>query len=106
MKLGIRELSFNLPSNPFGQNIENISAAAKNAHNIKKKAGGSNKKFDEALRKLLALIQGGEHLEHSINTLLDVRALAISLGTELAERVDLTQSVLRKILKIRKKPGA
>jgi len=106
MKIGITELNFVLPANPFGllpQRFENITNSIKT---LTRKAGTSNEKYKEAYAAVHLAIRKSQDLTRVLDKPIKVRALAMLLQSEIQDQINLTDTVLRKINQLRPTPSS
>lgn len=107
MKLtNIRRLKFSLPEAPFGTQLDTIKNLKDDLVSLTVKAGTENEKFKAAYSSLLRGVQRGQDLETELDASIKVRALALSLATPHADKISLTQRVLKKIDQLKPVPSS
>ena len=104
MKLNLRELSFNIPHNPFGNNLENLEKLIIDLDAVRKRAGANNPKFEIAWGKIQNSMKFNLPLADNIEDKMDVRALGAAL-TEYQEHIKICDDVLERIDAVMKKPS-
>ncbi len=106
MSLNIKKLRVNLPENPFGKAIKDLDKLSQQLNIWSKKAGTENKKFRAAYDDVYNALATNLPVEDVLDTSVHVRALALSLQTEVKEKVSFTRRLLNKITEIVGKPSA
>jgi len=106
MKLHISTLRFQLPSNLLQKNIKKLDKLSENLRLITKNAGTENKKYQQSELLIRRAIKNKVHLTKVLDEPIKIRALAILLQSEYSSHIDLDQSVLNQIDKIRLKPSS
>ena len=106
MNLGINKLKFRFPENTFSVFAKRLDEYTNSLKSLCKKAGTQNDKFKNAFSRLYSSIQIGQDLSAVIDSPIMVRALAISLQSNLKNEIALSRSVINQINRVRPKPSS
>ncbi|MDQ7075320.1 MAG: EH signature domain-containing protein [Gammaproteobacteria bacterium] len=105
-KLSIPHLFFELPKAPLESEIRKVDALTEKLKTLKEKAGTESDRFIKARKRIEMALKQGVSLVPVLSTSVDLRVLAILFNTEFSSNIVLSEPVFRKIISVRKKPGA
>ncbi|MGF1862948.1 EH signature domain-containing protein [Photobacterium profundum] len=106
MKLRINKLKVCLPESPFGQSIKDLNQLSTDLDYLAKAAGTGNNKFRLAYDEVYEAINYKRPVENVVNSPVHVRALAMSLQSDIKNKISFTRQLLNKITAIVGKPSA
>ncbi|OBS97447.1 transcriptional regulator [Vibrio tasmaniensis] len=106
MRLRIKKLPVTLRHDPLGKSIEELSQLTQKLGVLSKNAGIENTKFKSAYGDVYKALIANKAVEDVVDTSVHVRALAISLQTDIKNKVSFTRRLLNKITEIVGKPSA
>ena len=106
MKLALNKIKFILPEKPFGSFPEKMDTLTDNVKRLGDKAGTDNRKFGTALFEVRSAIISNLDLANVLDKPIKVRALAVLFPSEMENRICLTESVFRKIDKLKPNPSS
>jgi len=106
MKIGLKSLDFILPDKPLDSYSNKLDSLTEDLKSIAKKAGGGSNKFKSAYEDVCSAIYNGRNLAEILDSPIKVRALAVSLLSNLSEDIHLTPDIFREINKLRPNPSS
>lgn len=106
MKLRIKKLNFFLPSSPFEKSVKDLNQLSTDLDHLAKAAGTGNNKFRLAYDEVYEAISYKRPVENVVNSPVHVRALAMSLQSDIKNKISFTRQLLNKITTIVGKPSA
>jgi hypothetical protein len=106
VKLRINKLKVFLPENPFSESSKDLNQLSIDLDHLAKKAGTGNNKFRLAYSEVHEAIRYNRPVVDIVNTPIHVRALAMSLQSDIKNKISFTQQLLNKITAVVVKPSA
>lgn len=100
MIMKIKRLDFTLPDRLFEFEIAKITSLSNELIDWASKAGTKNKRFDLALTEVQEAIRYRQPLENTIRTKTHVRAFALSLESDIENKIKITKRLLDSITKL------
>ncbi|MFK5894924.1 MAG: EH signature domain-containing protein [Pseudomonadota bacterium] len=106
MKLRIHSLNFSFSDNDIEKYSVQLDKISTYIKTLRTKAGIENEKFIKTSIKLKSAIEKGEDLSSVIDSPIMIRALAVSLQSDLQDKIIIDSSVIDKLNNIRPKPSS
>jgi hypothetical protein len=106
MKLSISKLQFDLQDTGLEHNKSRLDTATEELTDLAEKSGTHSDKFKRAYNRVENSLQQGKSLPDILQSAIEIRALALLLSSNLANKIKLTPDAFKKINQIRKKPSS
>ncbi|USD66597.1 EH signature domain-containing protein [Vibrio sp. SCSIO 43136] len=106
MSLRIKSLKVSLPDDPFGQTVKRLSSLSNQLEKWSRLSGTDNPRFTRACNEIKTELRFHRPVEDVLHSRTHVRALALSLNTELGNNVSFTRRLLNKITEVVQKPSS
>jgi hypothetical protein len=106
VKLGIREMKFDLPENTMTPYCQMMQANTEAIQNIAERSGTGSNRFKETFQRFLSVLRFSRNITMALNYPIDVRAFAIALKTSDGSRIRLDEPLFRRIDSLRSRPSS
>tara|TARA_R110002167_G_C12702336_1_gene653721 strand:+ start:3707 stop:5146 length:1440 start_codon:yes stop_codon:yes gene_type:complete len=106
VKLGIKELKFELSGNTMMSYSRRMAENTEVIRELRRKSGTGSDRFRDASRRFLGVLESRQDIPDALKESIDIRALAIALKTSSASEIRLDERLFSKVDSLRERPSS